>query len=235
VTTTATDRADATISLSGVVAKEITMSVLQRASESLPPWFRDTTVGRSIVESQRKAEYAARQALVDQVAARHRDATALDDKHARIITPLFVAATDARAAATRAETKLRAAQRRRENELAACKGSREQLERRLRESADPRIDAAKSGIGERFERERPTIFRVKEFPTGRMNDRGSEEMRQVTNEPRIRALHVAMREARQRLEALKLQNPPDVAAAIAAILDSIPWAATLTVDPPSAA
>jgi len=203
--------------------------------EGLPAWLREIPLGKQLLESREKAAHAARQADIDELARIAGEERALDERHAKAITPLFVAAADAREQARRSEDKLLAGQRRRANELAAVKARRDLLERNLRASADPRIEVAKRAIEDRWERQRHSAFRVQEFQTSQIDSQGRRVVKQANNESRIKVLRTAMRVARDRFEALKLENPADLDAVIAAIEASIPWDITLTVDPPPAA
>lgn len=197
-------------------------NAIKEKVEPLRAFLLETKIGVAIVAEQEAKARAARQVIVDEITARRAEHARLTEAEAREIRPLAEADQATRAKADAARQKhLRAADAQR-----SARSFRQtdiaRLENALAASADPRIDETIDALWPRYHAEKNTLFQVREYRTGKVDPMtNGPEIATTTNKIEIKALLDSMCAAKAALIALKLANPIDITAAIAAILEPV--------------
>ena len=139
-------------------------------------------------------------------------------RHDQELKPL-VAADQAAVKKLRGTSEKVIAARDRQNiELAKNEREEKTFTRELLATVDPRIDAARCALNDRWDRDRFKASRSETRPTGRYSSLGDIEKQAYSNAPAIKILLGEILTARGACDALKLSNPDDMEAAIASIL-----------------
>lgn len=188
---------------------------MMQAMESFLSDLKATDIGKAILAKQAATTRSARLAIMDRVAAlksEHGDVLATHDK---AIKPLLAAFETAREKSDQAGRALVEAQRRRTIDARSLESQIGEAEHELCANADPRITEAYWAMQKRFESAR--LFN-RQIEIGRNSMAGTPVFRTESNRCAIERLSEAMSTARVAFEALKLDNPEDLDAAIATVL-----------------
>lgn len=196
--------------------------------------LRQSDVGRALVRDRDEKARAARQVLVDRLAVRMAERPPTAAKHEQQLEPLRVATAAARAKFDTAAGKERQAERVKASALHVIDSEVTRLTNDLIASADPRIDDARRAMEARYERDRHGMGSSKEVRTRDLAP-GNWTTSHITlgNTVARSRLTAAIRTARHELAVLKVKNPGDVAAAIAAIVAPVEsaWQSIGELDP----
>lgn len=207
--------------------------MLGEMTDTIRKRFLKLVTDPALVRAEREQERQARQPLVDELGQLRHQLAGLDSKYdATINAARTDEATKAKAHALATEKRVAAeAEKGSEKHQLTVRIGR--LELGLRAGADARIGHAEHAMNQRFDQERHGLTVVVERPTGLFNAMTMQPVvQQLTNEGRVRHLHAALRTARARFDQLRLENPADLDAAIAKVLEPVEaaWAACRRVD-----
>jgi hypothetical protein len=192
--------------------------------------LQNSEIGRSLLRHRESAQRADRQILVDQLRATHQESEDAVTKFTAAVAPLAKAHRDAVEKEQAAARKLLAKRGEWSSAVHTLDGRIDQLERELRIGADPRIDDALSALTARVEAIGRDGFRMDTIPADGIDMSTLRPLKKIrTNAASMGRIWEAVRAARHQLEMLKLENPEDVAAAIAEIHDSVPWSSAYEV------
>lgn len=198
------------------------------AADVLPGWLTRTPTGRKILEEEAAEQTSDREAVIAELEAvgQERAATLPDlreavqeaEAEAREAWEAYATADEAR---HRASNALMAA-------TSSLEARRDRLQARLRQMADPRIEAAIAELQELWLLERRTPADITAGPRNHITGQTVNYSNYESVQARVMAIRAAIAE----LEALKVDPSADVPARIAEIRDSIPERAE--PGPPSA-
>jgi hypothetical protein len=199
--------------------------------------LKESPIGRQLLADREQRARSARQQLVDALA----EAAALEQSEtealAQALRPLKAAEEKARVELDKRTAARVAHEHAAGRKVGAARARVSQLTRELRASADPRIAQAEAAMWSRFESERHTMARSKSIDLPGADSWNRPRRGQLCNSHAIERLLAAMRATTPKFEALKVQNPDNLEAAIAAILEPVEtaWSAIETFDDEAAA
>ena len=190
-------------------------------TENIPSWALKLPQVQQAVAKQRTDDHAARSELADKRAAGVLARREMFQRHETEMKPLVAADQAAQKKLRGTSEKVIAARNRQNIELAKNEREERTFTRELLATVDPRIDAARCALNDRWDRDRPKMSRSESRPTGRYTSLGHVEKRAYNNAPARKILNEEILTARRNFDALKLANPDDIEAAIALVLEPV--------------
>ncbi len=192
--------------------------------------LQESEIGRAMRDERVQRQRAARQVLVTALRAvgdRLRAARETAQKQLEVLDRKH------RKAAEVAETaayELLAQRQAHQHAIGALEAEQRTVERQLVAGADPAIDEARRALEARWEVARGQTIAYAEPVADQYYVSGAPVMQGFSNAAAAARICHGVVQARQRLEALKRENPDDLQAAIAAIIDAVPFAEMARVE-----
>jgi len=178
-------------------------------------------------------KHAVRQISVDRGAVLVAERQATVTEHEKLLTPLRSARQAAKTRFEAADAKTLQAERVKASALHPIDAEIQWLTNERIRTADPRIDDARRAMERQYEHRRHSMGYSDRLDERDLETSSGRRYSLIGNEGARRRLMAALSTARQQFDALKLQNPADVDAAIAAIVAPVDaaWARIKELDP----
>lgn len=178
-------------------------------------------VGLALFQQREVEQHSARQELLGRIVELRAVLDRGAEEHDAKLAPLVKACEIAKQKFQAAERTLGHAMLAKSNHQHETRHAIAVAERQLRASADPRITEAKHSLQRRLDDNRGKLARSGEVLGPEFTDRLKPVRWVVDNERAVRRLISAVQAARAACDALQLENPDDVDAAIAALLEPV--------------
>ena len=156
-------------------------------TENIPSWALKLPQVQQAVAKQRTDDHAARSELADKRAAGVLARREMFQRHETEMKPLVAADQAAQKKLRGTSEKVIAARNRQNIELAKKEREEKTFTRELLAIVDPRIDAARCALNDRWDRDRPKMSRSESRPTGRYTSLATLRNGRTTTRPRERS------------------------------------------------